>query len=87
MMETKRISMFLCFLVAMVFGAGVTAVQPALAGLQDDVDQAASIMERFQSIPEKEIPPGVLKRAHGLTQLRRRRNSPGLRRLRRCGLA
>jgi SH3 domain-containing YSC84-like protein 1 len=39
------------------------------AGLQDDVDQAVSILERFQQMPEKSIPPAVLKNAKGLAIL------------------
>lgn len=35
-------------------------------GMQDDVDQAATIIERFQEIPEKSIPKAVLKDAKGL---------------------
>jgi lipid-binding SYLF domain-containing protein len=36
------------------------------AAFQDDVDQAATIIERFQEIPEKSIPSAVLKDAKGL---------------------
>jgi lipid-binding SYLF domain-containing protein len=36
------------------------------AGMQDDVNQAVSIIERFQEIPEKAIPPSVLRDAKGL---------------------
>ena len=36
---------------------GSLAVVPAFAGMQDDVDQAVNILQRFKSIPEKEIPP------------------------------
>ncbi len=39
------------------------------SGLQDDVDQAVTIMKRFDSIPEKSIPPAVLKDAKGLAIL------------------
>lgn len=34
--------------------------------LEDDVDQALSILERFQKIPEKTIPPAVMRAAKGL---------------------
>jgi lipid-binding SYLF domain-containing protein len=34
--------------------------------MQDDVDQAATIIERFQAMPEKAIPQAVLKDARGL---------------------
>ena len=35
-------------------------------GLQDEVDQAATIIERFQAVPEQAIPAAVLKDAKGL---------------------
>ncbi|MBI3782764.1 MAG: hypothetical protein HY270_05110 [Deltaproteobacteria bacterium] len=38
-------------------------------GLQDDVDQAVSILQRFQEMPEKAIPPAILKDAKGLAIL------------------
>jgi lipid-binding SYLF domain-containing protein len=38
----------------------------AYADMQDDVNQAVSIIERFQQIPEQSIPRGVLKDARGL---------------------
>jgi lipid-binding SYLF domain-containing protein len=34
--------------------------------MQGDVDQAASIIERFQAVPEKAIPQAVLRDARGL---------------------
>ncbi|MBN2468243.1 MAG: hypothetical protein JXD19_08840 [Deltaproteobacteria bacterium] len=37
--------------------------------MQGDVDQAVGILERFQEIPEKSIPPAVLKVAKGLAIL------------------
>jgi lipid-binding SYLF domain-containing protein len=41
----------------------------AHATLQDDVDQAVSIIERFEAIPESAIPPRVLADAKGLAIL------------------
>ncbi|MGE5217731.1 MAG: YSC84-related protein [Chloroflexota bacterium] len=41
----------------------------AHAALQDDVDQALGIIERFEEIPEKSIPPWVLRDAKGLAIL------------------
>lgn len=41
----------------------------AHAILQDDVDQAVSIIERFEAIPESAIPPRVLADAKGLAIL------------------
>jgi SH3 domain-containing YSC84-like protein 1 len=39
------------------------------ATLQEDVDQAVTIIERFQEIPEKSIPPAVMRDAKGLAIL------------------
>lgn len=36
------------------------------AGMQDDVDQATTILQRFRSIPEKSIPPAIIHEAKGL---------------------
>src|ERR687888_2006450 len=41
-------------------------VSPVYASMQGDVEQAASIIERFQAVPEKAIPRAVLKDARGL---------------------
>ena len=37
--------------------------------MQQDVDQATAIIQRFQEIPEKGIPPSVLKAARGVAIL------------------
>ena len=42
------------------------AVSGAHATLQDDVDQAVSIIDRFEEIPETAIPPAVMRDAKGL---------------------
>ncbi len=39
------------------------------AGMQNDVDQAVTIIERFQDIPEQSIPQAVLRDAKGLAIL------------------
>jgi SH3 domain-containing YSC84-like protein 1 len=41
----------------------------AQASMQDDVDQAVAIIQRFQEIPEKAIPDAVLRNAKGLAIL------------------
>jgi SH3 domain-containing YSC84-like protein 1 len=41
----------------------------AFADMRDDVNQAISIMERFQEIPERSIPRAVMKDAKGLAIL------------------
>ena len=57
-----------CFCLAMVW-AVCFAASVAHATLQDDVDQAVSIIERFEEIPESAIPPIVLRDAKGLAIL------------------
>ncbi len=49
--------------------AGSVNIAVAHASMQDDVDQAVSIIERFQEIPEKAIPDAVLRNARGLAIL------------------
>jgi len=44
----------------------LSATPVLAAGLQDDINQAATIIERFQAVPEKGIPRAVLKDARGL---------------------
>jgi SH3 domain-containing YSC84-like protein 1 len=39
---------------------------PVHAAMQEDVDQAVTIIERFQQIPEQAIPAAVMKNAKGL---------------------
>jgi SH3 domain-containing YSC84-like protein 1 len=55
-------------LFVLVLGLAVTFTPPATyaKGMQDDVDQAATIIERFRDIPEKSIPKEVLRDAKGL---------------------
>jgi lipid-binding SYLF domain-containing protein len=48
---------------------GALAVSTARAGMQEDVDQAVTVLERFQSISERSIPPAVLRDARGLAIL------------------
>jgi SH3 domain-containing YSC84-like protein 1 len=45
------------------------AASPARADMEEDVDRAVSIIERFQEIPESAIPPAVLRDAKGLAIL------------------
>jgi SH3 domain-containing YSC84-like protein 1 len=58
----------LCAVAAMVF---VTLRAPACVArdMQDEVDQAASVIGRFRDMPEKGIPDGVLRDAKGLAVL------------------
>ncbi len=55
----------ICVIAAALFSACAT-VSPRDA-MQADVDQAAAIIERFQAIPEKGIPPAVMRAARGGT--------------------
>ena len=50
----------------------LVALSPAVVradGLQDDVDQAVTILQRFQDMPEQSIPQWVLRDARGLAIL------------------
>jgi lipid-binding SYLF domain-containing protein len=44
----------------------ILGAPPVYADMQDDVDQAVTIIERFQAVPEKAIPQAMLKDARGL---------------------
>ena len=50
----------------LAFGVVLLGASPGYASMQGDVDQAATIIERFQAVPEKGIPQAVLKDARGL---------------------
>jgi lipid-binding SYLF domain-containing protein len=53
----------------LTFVMALSASTMCLAAMQGDVDQAVAILQRFQEIPEKSIPPAVLKQAKGLAIL------------------
>jgi SH3 domain-containing YSC84-like protein 1 len=53
-------------LMAVVMFSITLGAPPVYADMQDDVDQAATIIERFQAVPEKAIPQAMLKEAKGL---------------------
>ena len=67
--QTKFITFLLIFAAVYVFHASLSCSDIHAAGMQDDVDQAITILERFQEIPEKSIPPAVFKNAKGLSIL------------------
>jgi len=50
----------------LAFGITLSAAPVFAKGLQDDVNQAATIIDRFQAVPEKGIPQTVLKDARGV---------------------
>lgn len=59
-----RISLFLPLLITLCLMTSVVH-----ADMQEDVDQAVSIIERFEVIPENAIPPTVMRDAKGLAIL------------------
>ena len=56
------------FLIVATLLTSCSTTSPEVA-MQQDVDQATSIIQRFQEIPEKGIPPAVLKAAKGVAIL------------------
>lgn len=56
------------FLIASTLLSACSTMAPRDA-MQADVDQAASIIERFEAIPERGIPPAVMRAAKGLAIL------------------
>ena len=60
-MRTIYVLIAVVALSAILLGAS-----PVYASMQGDVDQAATIIERFQAVPEKAIPQAVLRDARGL---------------------
>ena len=61
-----KANIFLAF--AVLLGA-CSMVAPGHDGLQRDVEQAVAIIERFEAIPEKAIPPAVMRAARGVAIL------------------
>jgi lipid-binding SYLF domain-containing protein len=57
----------ICVIVAVLLSA-CASVSPRDA-MQADVDQAAAIIERFEAIPETQIPPAVMHAARGVAIL------------------
>src|SRR6185295_16962156 len=56
------------FLMVATLLSACSTTSPEVA-MQQDVDQATAIIQRFQEIPEKGIPPAVLKAARGVAIL------------------
>jgi SH3 domain-containing YSC84-like protein 1 len=54
---------------ALTLALTLCASTVCFAALQGDVDQAVAILQRFKEIPEKSIPPAVMKGAKGLAIL------------------
>ncbi len=57
------------WMVVVAFGMALSTAPVFAEGLQDDVNQAATIIGRFQAVPEKGIPRAVLKDARGVAIL------------------
>jgi SH3 domain-containing YSC84-like protein 1 len=62
-----KLTILIAALLTLIAASYSTAVYAS--GMQDDVDQAVSIFQRFESIPEHSIPPAVLRDAKGLAIL------------------
>jgi SH3 domain-containing YSC84-like protein 1 len=54
------------WIVVLALGVTLLGASPVYASMQGDVDQAATIIERFQAVPEEAIPQAVLRDARGL---------------------
>jgi len=66
-LTTKAVS---CALLGMVVSATLLAPARARAeGMQDQVDQAVTVLEQFKAMPEQGIPKAVLRDAKGLAIL------------------
>ena len=65
----ERFFGLLYFLAFAVLLGACSMVAPGHDGLQRDVDQAVAIIERFEAIPEKAIPPAVMRAARGVAIL------------------
>ena len=57
------------FLVFAALLGACSLVAPGHDGMQRDVDQAVAVIERFEAIPERAIPPAVMRAARGLAIL------------------
>src|SRR5215831_4280845 len=66
MPQEKSVRTIYILTAVLAFGVVLLGTAPVYASMQGDVDQAATIIERFQAVPEKAIPQAVLKDARGL---------------------
>ena len=57
------------FLVFAALLSACSTFAPGRDGMQGDVDQAVAIIERFDAIPKKAIPPAVMRAARGVAIL------------------
>ena len=66
MQQENSVRTIYVLLTVLALGVVLLGASPVYASMQGDVDQAATIIERFQAVPEKAIPQAVLKDAKGL---------------------
>src|SRR5438093_7327486 len=66
MQQENSVRTIYVLLTVLALGVVLLGASPVYASMQGDVDQAATIIERFQAVPEKAIPQAVLKDARGL---------------------
>jgi len=64
----KAMTKAIIFLIAATLLSACAATAPQ-DSMQADVEQAAAIIERFEAIPERAIPPAVMRAARGLAIL------------------
>src|SRR2546427_4836602 len=62
----KSVRTIYVLIAVVALSAILLGASPVYASMQGDVDQAATIIERFQAVPEKAIPQAVLRDARGL---------------------
>src|SRR5919204_236770 len=66
MQQEKSVRTIYVVIAVVAFSAVLLGISPVYASMQGDVEQAATIIERFQAVPEKAIPEAVLRDARGL---------------------
>src|SRR5437879_11611966 len=66
MQQENSVRTIYVLIAVLALSAVLLGASPVYASMQGDVDQAATIIERFQAVPEKAIPQAVLKDARGL---------------------
>src|SRR2546427_7252854 len=62
----KSVRTIYVLIAVVALSAILLGASPVYASMQGDVDQAATIIERFQAVPEKAIPRAVLRDARGI---------------------
>ena len=65
-MRVAILKLPLTIALSLMISLSLVAPRAFATGLQDDVDQATTILQRFKQMPEKSIPDHVMKDAKGL---------------------